>query len=205
MIRTFCLSLPDNEAPGRTQAAMKHFRSANPPLNDFQFFYGLHAEKAGLSTVHPYEIDNPGSGFRMGYKPTGIWLSHVMLWSALMLVHEDYFFILEDDAKFPDGWHARFVQALQDVPRDFDMLYVGNCCCKGAPTTHIKGEVFDVRYPQCTHAYVIAKKALPVLLANTRKCWAPIDLALKLEILPLLKAYTVLPSIFSQFNTEIPE
>lgn len=203
MIRTFCLSLPDNEAPGRTQAALKHFRERG--IYDLQFFYGIHAEKAGLKTVHPYLLDHPEENFTMGYKPTGIWLSHIMLWSALLLVHEDHFLILEDDAQFPENWHARFVAALNDAPRGFDMLYVGSCCCKGMPTTHIKGEVFDVRYPQCTHAYVVAKKALPVLLSTNRKAYAPVDIALNLHSHPLLKVYTVLPRIVGQFNTDISE
>lgn len=203
MIRTFCLSLPDNESPGRTQAAAKHFRERG--LNDFQFFFGLHAEKAGLATVHPYLLDHPEENFKMGYKPTGIWLAHIMLWSTLMFIHEDHFLILEDDAQFPEDWHARFVQALNDVPRGFDMLYVGNCCCKGHPQTNIKGDVWDVRYPQCTHAYVVAKKALPIMLNTNRKCYAPIDVALMLHSHPQLKVFTVLPRIFSQWNTEIPE
>lgn len=201
IIRTFCLTLP--ESPDRAVKAAAHFKSVG--LHAFQFFHGLHAEKAGLATVHPYEVDHPGSGFRMGYKPTGIWLAHVMLWSALTLVHEDHFLILEDDAKFTDGWHARFTQALRDAPPDFDMLYIGSCCCKGKPQTQIKGEVFDLKYPLCTHAYVVAKKALPVLLSTTRKAYAPIDIAMTFHSHPQMKIFTVLPRLVDQFDTFIPE
>ncbi len=203
MIRTFVLSLPDNEAPGRKAAAMAHFKSAKPPLHDVQFFNGIHAERAGLATCHTYELDNPGTNFRMGFKPTGIWLGHIMLWSALMLVHEDHFMILEDDAKFQDGWHTHFVQALQDVPPDFDMLYIGSCCTEHAPKTQIKNRVWEVKYPQCTHAYVVAKKALPTLLRTNRKAYAPMDIAIMLHSAPSLKVYTVLPRIVDQWNTNI--
>ena len=199
--RTFCITLP--ESPHRKEKARAHFQQRG--LHDVQFFDGLHAEKAGLSTVHTYEVDHPGSGFRMGYKPTGIWLSHVMLWSALTLVHEDHFLILEDDAQFPENWHTRFVSALNDAPKEFDMLYVGSCCCKGCPQTQIKNEVWEVKYPQCTHAYVVAKKALPIMLATNRKAYAPIDIALIRHTHAQLKVFTVLPRIISQFDTEIPE
>lgn len=199
IIRTFVITLP--EKPERREKAMAHFKERG--IHAYQFFNGLHAEKAGLSTVHPYEVDHPGSGFRMGFAPTGIWLAHVMLWSVLNFLHDDHYLILEDDARFPEDWHGRYTEALRSVPGDFDMLYVGSCCCKGRPTTHIKGEVFEVKYPQCTHAYIVAKKAIPLLLARHRKCWAPIDIALMLESHEHLKVYTVLPRIVEQFNTEI--
>lgn len=201
IIRTFIITLP--EKPDRRVKMAAHLKERG--LHTYQFFDGLHAEKAGLSTVHPYERDHPGSGYRMGFAPTGIWLSHVMLWSALNLLHDDHFLVLEDDAQLPEDWHTRFVSALNDAPNDYDMMYVGSCCCKGCAQTHIKGEVFEVKYPLCTHAYIVAKKALPTLLKNTRKAWAPIDISMTLECHPHLKVLTVLPRIFTQFNTVIPE
>lgn len=201
IVRTFIITLP--EKPERRVKMEAHLKERG--LHTYQFFDGLHAEKAGLSTVHTYELDHPGSGWRMGFAPTGIWLSHVMLWSMLNFLHDDHFLVLEDDAELPENWHDRFTQALRDAPPEFDMLYVGNCCCKGKQTTHIKGEVYDVRYPLCTHAYIVAKKALPLILKNSRRCWSPVDISLTLECHPHLKVFTVLPRIFGQFNTNIPE
>jgi GR25 family glycosyltransferase involved in LPS biosynthesis len=195
-MRCFTLTLP--ETPERTEKARAHFRERNV---DTQFFNGIHAEKFGLKTVFPYEVDNPGSGFNIGFKPTGIWLSHFMLWSALTLLHDEYYMILEVDAQFPVDWHSRLTKALNDCPRDFDMLYVGSCCCAGMPKTHIAGEVWDVRYPVCTHSYIVAKKALPVLISTQRKVYAPVDVSLVFHTLKLLKVYTILPSVCSQLDT----
>lgn len=201
IIRPFIITLP--EKPARKEKLIAHFKERG--IHSYQFFDGLHAEKAGLSTVHPYEVDHPGSGFRMGFAPTGIMLSHYMLWSVLNFLHDDHYFIMEDDAKFPEDWHARFTQALRDVPKDFDMLYIGSCCCKGRPQTQIKGEVWEVKYPQCTHAYILAKKAVPQLLADHRKFYAPVDIALTFHSHPNMKVYTVLPRICDQFDTVIPD
>lgn len=201
IIRTFIITLP--EKPQRREKMAAHLKERG--LHTYEFFNGLHGEKAGLSTVHPYEVDHPGSGWRMGFAPTGIWLSHVMLWNVLDHLHDDHFLILEDDAKLPEDWHTRFINALNDVPKGFDMLYVGSCCCKGRPQTQIKNEVWEVKYPQCTHAYIVAKKALPLMLQTNRKCYAPVDIALMLHSHPHLKVYTILPSLFSQFDTNIPE
>lgn len=197
--RTFCLTLPEN--PGRKEAASEHFRKRGVSV---EFFNGIHGKTAGLNTIHPYELDHPGSGFRMGFAPTGIFLAHYILWSALQLLPEEHFMVLEDDAMFPENWRQRTEQALQDTPGDFDMLYNGSCCCEGRPKTQIKGEVWEVKYPQCTHAYIVAKKALPVLLSTLRKIYAPVDIQMNLHSHPGMKIYTVLPRLVSQFDTDIP-
>ena len=98
-MKTFCLCLP--EYPEQIEASRKHFAEAG--LTDVEFFWGFNAPHAGIATTHCYEVDNPGSGFKMGSKPTGIWLSHYMLWSMLTRQPDDLFLILESDAKFLPG------------------------------------------------------------------------------------------------------
>lgn len=198
-IPTFCITLP--EIPLRRIVSEAHFREV---MLEARFFDGIHAERMGLKTVFPYEVDNPGSGYNMGFGRVGCWLSHYMLWSALNLMWDDLFLILEDDVKLPPDWGARMLQSLRDVPKDFDMLFLGSCCCEGKPKELIAGEVFKVEYPLCTHAYIVARKALPVMLSTQRKCYAPIDISLSFHTMPQLKVYTVLPRIAEQFNTNLP-
>lgn len=200
-MRTICISLP-HENPERTEAARQHF--AQHGINA-EFFVGVHGEKMGLNTTHPYMVDRKEGDelFFAGPKPVGIFLSHYMLWDAMQLLPEQHTFILEDDAKFQDGWKEKFERALQDVPADFDILFVGSCCCNHRPTTHIKGLINEVKYPMCFHAYVVAKKAVPHLLATNRDCYAPIDISVTFHSFDKLKVYTILPRIVDQFNTEI--
>ena len=196
--RTFCITLP--ETPERTAAAKAHFDSIGLPV---EFFGGIHGEKFGLETRHTYERDNPGSGWKISAKHVGMCLSHYMLWSAMAYMPEKWFLVLENDAKFLPGWHDRLFRALNDAPQDFDMLFVGSCCCEGKLQRNIAGDVYEVKYPLCTHGYMVAKKALPILLEKQRKIYAHIDIALELDALPLLKVYAVLPRIIDQFNTKI--
>ncbi len=196
-MKCFTITLPED--PERENRARQHFKERGVVT---EWFDGIHAQTAGLSTEHTYEIDNPGTGFRIGYKPTGIWISHIMIWKALNLLPDQHFMVLEVDAKFPVDWPARTERALKDVPADFDGLFIGSCCCQGRPTTHIKGEVFEVKWPACTHAVIWAKKAFPVL-TSLRKIHAPIDLEFSLGLAGKLKLYTVLPRICDQFDTEI--
>lgn len=198
-MRKFCICLP--EYPDRQAKAKAHFLERGLPV---EWFMGIHAEKFGLKTVWPYEVDNPGSGYLLSQKQVGVHMSHYMLWGALNLLWDEHYMVLEDDAQFPENWHSRFTQVMTDVPRDFDMIYIGACCTFDKPKQPIKGEVWQVQWPFCTHAYVVAKKALPVLLETQRKVWAPIDIALINTSLPKLRVYTVLPSIVSQFDTVYP-
>ncbi len=198
-MRTICLTLP--ETPERTDKALAHFKEAG--VENVELFYGINAEVAGLSTTHTYEIDNPGTNFRMGTKPTGIWLSHYMLLNALTLCVDEHVLILEVDAKFLPDWKERFERAMADVPKDFDMLYLGSCCTQGQPMEKVGRELFVTR-PQCNHAYVVAKKCLPFIVKTLRKCWAPVDIHLLFDCQPHLKVYTLLPRCVEQFDTEIP-
>lgn len=199
-MRTFCLCLP--EYPQRIEKAKAHFKEMG--VENVEFFAGIHAENAGLATSHTYEVDNPGTGFRVGYKITGIWLSHVMLWMHLSRLSDDRFLILEDDAQFQPDWKERFNKAMSELPGDFDFFHIGHCCVEGHPKTHIHGEVYDTKASQCTHAYLINRRVLPFLLRTIRKCYAPIDCQLVLEAFPHLRTFAMIPRCVDQFDTVLP-
>ena len=198
-IRPFVVVL--QEMPEKEAFIQSHFKSMGIEAEPFN---GISAAVSGLLTEHCYEIDNPGSGWKIGAKPVATWLSFYMLWSAMNLLPESHFFQLEWDCQFPGDWVQRVDLALRDTPPDFDMLYIGSCCAQDRVKRHIKGSVYEAHWPQCGHSVIIAKKALPVLLRTQRKVYAPLDISLTFHSLPLLKVYTVLPRICNQFSTIIP-
>ncbi len=199
-MKTFCITLP--ETPERTAEARVHFEHYDV---DAEFYTGIHAATFGLFTTHPYLHDDPKRGGHIiPQRQVGCTLSHISLWSALTLIEQEHqFFILEDDAEFHAGWQDQLAAALRDTPADADMLYVGSCCCADKPQTHVKGNVWDVRWPLCNHSYVVWAKALPTLLATQRDVYAPIDIALYFKTLPQLRVYTVLPRLISQRGTPL--
>lgn len=199
-MRTFCICLP--ERPEQIEAAKKHFEEAGVVPVDF--IYGVNAELAGLATAHTYERDNPGTNFRMGYKPTGIWLSHLMMWTAAMQYPDEHFMFVEVDAQFQEGWKEKFDQAMKDIPTNFGFLHVGSCCLSGHPRKHISGFLFETKHAQCLHCYVVCRSVLPFLLSRIRKCYAPLDCQLVDEVFPHLNTYAIYPRLVDQRNTEIP-
>lgn len=132
-------------------------------------------------------------------------MSHRTLWSALALMPDEHVMVVEDDARFAPGWQERLNRALLTLPVDWDYLIVGSCCAMDKPKMHVAGDVWEVKYPMCTHGYVVRKKALPVLIETQDAvgCYAPIDISLVLHSFPRLRVFTMLPRLLDQWDTEL--
>jgi GR25 family glycosyltransferase involved in LPS biosynthesis len=197
-VRTLCITLP--ETPERKKEAQKHFNERGVKVD---WLHGIGAKTFGLQTSHTYEFDHPGTGYVVDPKHVGLHLSHYMAWQAMALLEEDYFLLLEDDADFAPDWEMRFIQALTYCPRDTDLLFVGSCNTFDKPRVDLGYGNFHVKWPQCTHAYIVFKRALPILLSTQRDSFAPIDLSLILRSFEYLNVVTVLPRIVGQRGQEI--
>ena len=205
-IRPFVMVV--QEFPEKTEFIQKHLREVGIEAEEFPCVcaYDPKTKQAvsGLQTLHTYEVDAPGSGYRIGPKGVALCVSFQMFWTAAMFMPESHFLFIEWDAKFAPDWRERTEKALQDVPPDFDFLFLGSCCCKDKPQTHVKGDVYQVKWPMCNHAQILAKKAMPTLLRTQRKIYAPADISLAFHAFPHLKVFTVLPRLVDQFDTIIP-
>lgn len=203
-MKVYCLTLP--EKPERTVRANEHFRSVGLGLVDW--FEGLYGEVSGLVTTHTYELDNPGTNFRMGPAPVGIWLAHWALWSHILHNGDVHFYehvmILEDDARFLDGALDEIRAAQKTLDDDFDFLFPGHCCLAGTEPERVAGRVYRTSKMQCNHCYITRPRALRFALKTLRKCYGPIDIQLQLEVLPYLKTYAIMPRVVDQFDTELP-
>ncbi|MBM2845741.1 MAG: hypothetical protein HW407_1053 [Bacteroidetes bacterium] len=190
------------ELPHRTEFILKELASKGIEPDVFN---GFDSQQCGLRTEHTYEFDSPGSGYRIGAKEIANWVSFYSLWSALNMQADEHFLQLEWDADFHPGWFQRAEKALRDTPEDFDMLQLGSCCCMDKPRTQVAGDVWQVKWPACGHATILARKCIPALLRSQRKVWAPMDLSLIFGTFEQegIKLFTVLPRMADQFNTNL--
>lgn len=196
-LKTYTITLP--EYPDRARACAEHFESVGLQTT---FINGVSGIKAGLMTRHTYDLDR-ATGYSIESKHVGMVLSHWTVWQICLQQPDAFFMVCEDDCIFPENWRNRYYAALRDVPEDMDILLFGHCNAADKPTTHVVGEIFDVRYPHCTHAMVIAKKAIPKLMETQTRIWAPIDIALAVDSYPHLKVFTVLPRLCEQRGTNL--
>ncbi len=195
----FCISCPA-ELPEEHQAAVEHFKDRGV---DAHFINGIHGETFGILAWRPYRRDRPKAGYLIDISQVGLCLSHYMTWQTCFYAWDDTYLILESDAVFPEDWRDRLTKAMADLPEDYDILLVGCSNASDKPQEHIKGEIYEVKYPFCTHCYLVREKALPVLLESCRDAAQKIDIALIEKSYPLLKVYSILPSLVGQRGQEL--
>ena len=94
--------------------------------------------------------------------------------------------IIEADAKFPLDWKGRLEETMGDLPEQWDIFLIGNSHTKDKPGQKICGDVWEVSYPFCTHAYLVRKKALNCLLTHARDATTNIDITLINKVLSLI-------------------
>lgn len=197
--RSFLLTIP-RLLPTKAAATLQHLEERGICAEPF---LGLDGEISGLETKWTYDIDHPGSGYRMGHKVISMYIGHLMIYQACQLLPGDNFLIMEDDARFDPGWREHFDFAIDSLPPDWDLLFFGSCCTGGRKNTVVKGRLHATNYVLCTHAYAIRKKAIPTLLDGCHKIYANIDIALCLHCIPRLKTFVFLPRLAEQLDTII--
>jgi GR25 family glycosyltransferase involved in LPS biosynthesis len=169
---------------------------------EWERFDGFDNQLCRLNPIETFDLDRVGE--RIGSKHVAACLSHYLLWKVMLYAPEEVFWVLEYDARMADDWDVRIEQIMRDLPDDWQVVMLGSCCCKGRETTHISGEVYEVKYPLCGHAMMYRKSALPILLQEHQRIWAPLDIALYHGAFPKLRVYTILPPLVTQAGTPLP-
>lgn len=151
----------------------------------------------------------------------GCALSHLFLWQRIANGPDDYVFIFEDDVIFEGNFAEKWKLALQNVPRDFDLLYFGGFghgFDKEDKLTNIYS-LFGLQHESsmminsligkpksifATHAYVISKSGARKLVEELDgKIYTHIDFCLNnLYINDKIVAYCTVPRVCFQSSTD---
>ncbi len=171
-------------------------------------FDGMDNQICRLQSKDDFNVDRAGE--KLQTKHVAATLTHILLWQTMKYQPDESFVALEFDVRFVDGWEEKFDWAMKFLPDDWDLVYLGSCCCKDRETYPVEGDgyaqttLFDVRYPLCGHAIMYRKKCLETLLTVHQKINMPLDIAMHYLSLPKLRVYTILPSIVGQAGTYLP-
>jgi GR25 family glycosyltransferase involved in LPS biosynthesis len=165
-------------------------------------FIGMDNQICRLQAMDTFDIDRAGE--RLQAKHVAATLTHYLLWKVMQYQPDESFVALEFDVRFVETWQYQFDDAMKCLPDDWDLVYLGSCCCKGRETYPVDHNLYDVRYPLCGHAILYRKKCLETLLTIHQKINMPLDIAMYHLSLPKLRVYTILPSIVEQHNTFLP-
>ena len=205
---SFLITVPGFEA--RRDATVAHLDECG--FNQsilFHQFVGINGETAGLSCTNTHTLPD-GTIYTPTPKHVSLCLNHWFLWqrilSRAMTSKDDFSIVLEDDVRFTSNWFEKLKRAIQDVPEDWDILFLGSCYARNFPVAHIVGDIWKVEKPNCTHAYCVRHKALPVLIEKCHRIYTNIDWAIIEQAIPHLKTYAILPRLADQFTMEdLPE
>lgn len=195
--RTFVLTV--NRPIARFDVTAKHLDELGI---EWERFDGFDNQLLKLSPIETFDMDRAGE--RIGSKHIAATLSHYLIWKVMQYQPFDSFVVLEYDVEFPSDWETRYVSAMGCLPDDWQVLFLGSCCCAGRETKHVAGEIFEVKYPLCGHAIQYRQSALPVLLHEHQTIREPLDIALYTRSLPKLRTYCVLPPLIGQRGTPLP-
>lgn len=205
-IQPLMLFLPDTPYwVNRWKDGKKHFIESG--ITDLIEVAGVYGEGFGIDGTHEYNLDNPTGHHKIGVGYTAGFLSMYVMYNVANVLPNSHFMFLEDDTRFNEGWLEKLAQELQNVPKDFDFLFVGSCCAAGKPNEHIAGDVYKFNapyYPMGGNCYIVAKKALPHFIATQRDAYSPADINLCLHTFPSLDVYAILPRLCEQNNNNLP-
>lgn len=144
--------------------------------------------------------------------------SHRKIWKEVISQNLDMAMILEDDVRFVDGAMDELDKALEDLPEDFDILYVGS---SGLNSDTIRGPKDLLLYPVSLfagrqgkkisdklvaplapydiHAYIISPKGAAKLLERDQfLCFLDSDI----NVMSGLDMYACTPSLANQADEE---
>jgi len=195
--KIFCLTLKDT--PKRREYAEQHFKQHGL---DVEFFNGIDGNKFGLVTTIPYRDDGPGPDYFIKQGRIGCLLSHYMLWQTIWHSPYEEVLILEDDAILCENFQEKFLEFKKQLPDDWQYVFVGHCCL---PPDEYQIKVTDniittTHPPMCTHAYMIKKSSIPVLLDTNHQVWAAVDIQIQKKTLKILKHYVFMPPLVEQVS-----
>lgn len=209
MTRSFLITVAGCE--DRRDSALAHLRDRGViGVTWFKVFQGINGETAGLSCTNSHTLPD-NSRYTPTPKHISLCLNHWFLWQRISGDSSfwdmgDHSLIMEDDVRFTEDWLSKAIRAKEDVPEDWDLLFLGSCHARNHPVHHVKGDVWKVEKPNCTHAYYVRHKALPILIDRCQRIYTNIDWSIIEQAIPHLNAYAILPRIAHQHGMEnLPE
>ena len=182
----------------------EHLRENNVP--SWSYYFGFNGR--GLKIREFKDVTYYGDPEELRGKAIGQHLTHWGLWASLKMASErnqndSMWTIIEDDFRFKENWSKIYHDVMEDLPGDWDIVLFGNCCTLGLDLEKITDNLYKGG-ALCLHWYMIKRRALDVLLETNRMVQGRIDVQMLRQSYKHLNAYTVLPSIAGQADTELP-
>jgi len=146
------------------------------------------------------------SGFGHNLRSTSIanQLSHEKIWK-IAYESKKNILILEDDVQLCKNFKEKLLDIKSKLPEDWQYCFIGHCCLNKENFMHVDDGIIQTEHPPlCTHAYMIKKSALSVLIETNSIAWSHIDIQIQKRSLPHLNYYVLDPPLAEQLSITNP-
>jgi GR25 family glycosyltransferase involved in LPS biosynthesis len=157
----------------------------NQKITDYYFIENLNAEELTNEQINIFDIHNPVMGNQIYRKNLiSLFLKHIYIYNLIIKNNEDYVLIFEDDIILDNNFMEKLNNYIEDLPKDFDALFIGNGCNLHIPNNKIKDgkHIYEECSTRCCDSYLISKKcAIKIIdfynyfIINNIKIDKPID------------------------------
>lgn len=202
--------------------------SLEPPTKKIRYLknFGLNPKWIkGIDIKNdPIEIKSYVSPFMQKFGPNGMigsGMAHMKTWEYIISENLDYAIIFEDDVLLTRNFTDILKNVLVNVPKDFDILYLGGFGCKSdiniftlfksfivgnrnlPKQKYINPYIIAPRFVAAIHGYIISLKGAKKLISNLK---GTVSTYLDIEILKLycdkkINLYLSRPRIVFQTST----
>lgn len=152
-----------------------------------------------LKVLYPYAFNKTPSGRFLTNNEISLLLKHYQIIKNLSCGEDDYTLVLEDDVVLCDNFLNNLEKSYNELPKNWDLLWVGTCCNLHEPIVSNKLVYKTDRGSRCTHAYLISKNCSIKILNNIGQITEAIDHAFNFFIKNLnLNNYWIEPPLAIQ-------
>jgi len=102
--------------------------------------------------------------------------------------------ILEDDVEFEEGLNEKFVERYKEVPKDWDMLYLGGNHNAREITNRFSPHLLKIHNTNATHAYALKSTVFDAIIERMEYINLPVDIIYK-EIQRKVNSYCFSPRL----------
>jgi GR25 family glycosyltransferase involved in LPS biosynthesis len=149
-----------------------------------------------FDAVNGHELDYSGPLKKGEY---GVKMSHAQLLTHCVQEGNKSCFIFEDDVEFPDDILSSLDLALESLPEDVDLFYLG--ASHHQRPIHYKNNIYKITHSYCAHAVWISSKVFNKILDIINAYpGLPVDVCYAI-LQPTVNAYAAYPHLAWQKNT----
>lgn len=211
-LKPILLYLPDEKGwVERYRLAQEHLKQEG--FENVYELAGVHAKRWGVLGRHSYLLDGrPQEQFYNGEGNTGNYISQYAAYLVMDALDYSHYMYMEGDCRFVPGWREKLEKAIIDAGDDWDILFVGSCCCAGKGAVNIGGDVYEFpfrgaqnwgAYPMCTHCYIVNKRCVKHLIATNRDVANSTDISLMYNSFPKMRVLAIIPRLADQYGTNL--